>query len=94
MTFENSRDSVSREVRIPLRRVDAVYGADNRDNAADDVVYCLRCVSGFLDQYQMEIRVDTSQDNPWYHAMVCRIDDISDSHFARFLKRLAELKLA
>ncbi len=83
-----------RVVRFPFRDIERVYGTDNADNAGDDIVFCLREVSEYINQFKYEFTHDNSHTNPWFHAMVFTIEGMSDSLYTRFLEQLAGLGLA
>lgn len=76
-----------RSIRVPIRVVERVYGRDNHDNAGDDMVYALRQVSEWPDQYPYRFAYDTAHPNSWYHAMVFEVDGVP----LPVLERLIEL---
>ena len=47
-------DGGVRKIRILLCHIDRIYGVGNYDDAADDLYYCLRCVSDHAEQYPCE----------------------------------------
>ena len=93
MPFNNSYDCTSQSIRIPLRIVDAVHGRGNHDDAGDVMIYCLRTICDSHDQYETDFAIDTSHDNPWYHAMVYTIHDITGTHYNQFIQLLSTHKL-
>jgi hypothetical protein len=83
-----------RAIRIPIRSIEHVYGDGNLDDAGDDLVYALRLVSDYPDQFRYRFDLDSAHPNPWYHSMVLEVEGISDSAYARFLAKVAALGLA
>src|SRR5438094_9984717 len=71
-----------RSIRVPLRLVERAYGRDNHDNAGDDIVYALRQVSEWPDQFRYRFDFDSSHPNPWYHAMVFEVEGMPDTVYA------------
>lgn len=77
-----------RNVSIPLRKVDEVYGRDNHDNAGDDLVYFLRTVFEYPDQYRYRFAFDTAHPNPWYHTIDFEIEGISDTAYDLLVEKI------
>jgi len=78
-----------RSIRIPLRLVERVYGRDMVDVAGDDILHALRQVSDYPDQHKYRFEIDASHTNPWYHALVFNVENMSDTKYAIFTDLLA-----
>ncbi|QDU93907.1 hypothetical protein Pla8534_16920 [Lignipirellula cremea] len=76
---------------MPLRIIERVYGADNSDNAGDDIVHALSQISDYKGQYRYRFDRDCAHSNPYFHVMVFEIEGISDDAYGRFSDRLVEL---
>jgi hypothetical protein len=75
---------------VRLRVVERAYGRDNNDNAGDDMVYALRRVSEWPDQFRYRFSYDTEHPNPWYHTMVFEVEGVPNLAFARLVVLLVE----
>ncbi len=82
-----------RKIVIPFRIIDKVYGADNYDNAGDEIDYCITQIEEYPGQYVSKFELDTSHDNPWYHSMEIKVRDIPSIKFNALVKLIKELKL-
>lgn len=82
-----------RTVRIPLRVVNQVYGADSLDVFGDDMVNRIVELEEYPQQFRIEFTFDNSSENPWFHAIVLNIYEMDQANFERFVETLNELKL-
>ncbi|WP_165071008.1 hypothetical protein [Paludisphaera rhizosphaerae] len=82
-----------RAIRIPYRTIRRVYGSDNLDDAGDDLVYALRIVSEYPNQFRHRFSTDSSHDNPWYHELIFEIEGIPEPTYDRFVEEIAALGL-
>lgn len=80
-------------IRIPRRTIEHHYGDDNLDDAGDDLIHALRIVSEHPNQYRYCFSFDATHTNPWHHALVFEIEDITDSVYERFIEMVGALGL-
>lgn len=78
------------KLRLPLRLIEARYGAGNFDDAGDAVCDWAASVSGREGVHKVEFDFDTTHPNPWFHVMTCAVTGISDDGIARLVRRLDE----
>ncbi|ROU08137.1 hypothetical protein D9T17_05705 [Lysobacter enzymogenes] len=74
--------------RLPIRLIRERFGGDNFDDAGD-------WVDGWLRDrgergYRIEYSFDADHANPWFHAMLMRIEGLPDAVGEALRRRLAE----
>lgn len=74
--------------RLPIRLIRERFGGDNFDDAGDWVDGWLR--DRGERRYRIEYSFDTGHGNPWFHAMVMRIEGLPDAVGEALRRRLAE----
>jgi hypothetical protein len=79
-----------RSFSIPLRVIEDIYGSGNFDNASDDIVAALCEVSEYPCPFQIELDIDSTHQNPWFHVFIFKDTDIPDSIYEQFLNKLKQ----
>ena len=82
-----------RALRVSCAVIERMYGRGNFDDAGDDIVEALRCVSDYPGQYRHRFDLDSSHPNPWFHALVFEVEGIADVAYRRLVGRVHELGL-
>ncbi|MGL5389548.1 MAG: hypothetical protein ACRDCA_27480 [Serratia sp. (in: enterobacteria)] len=83
-----------RTIRISLLQIEGVYGHGNFDDAGDDLVYALREVCAAIDVGQRcQVDIDSSHNNPWFHAFIFKVADLSAEEYAMLISRIRVLEL-
>jgi hypothetical protein len=90
MPFQSGSDQ--QVVRISLRCIKRQYGSDDCDNAADDIVYCLRQAANADAPYHFAY--STEHPNPWYHTMDLVVDSLNERTYVRLIELLASYGLS
>lgn len=80
--------------RLPVRLIEARFGAGNFDDAGDAVAAWLRDWSGGEDRYRIGYEFDSGHDNPWFHALALSIEGLPAPLCERLRRRLAQEGLA
>lgn len=75
-------------IRMPIRLIEAVYGAGNFDDAGDDIFETLNGLSSRPQQFRFGIEFDCVHANPWYHAMVCQCEALPIGVYMRLRSAL------
>ncbi|QBH98036.1 hypothetical protein EKN56_17535 [Limnobaculum zhutongyuii] len=83
-----------RTIRISLSQIERIYGHGNFDDAGDDLVCALREVSGVTDvEHRCQVDIDSSHVNPWFHAFIFKVADLSEKEFNMLIVRIQMLAL-
>ncbi|KAB8141229.1 hypothetical protein F8S13_20735 [Chloroflexia bacterium SDU3-3] len=83
----------ARAYRIPIRLVEAAYGAGNFDDAGDEIAAALADLADYPGQVVCRFAFDCAHHNPWYHALVVGVAGLPEALHASFAARLAALGL-